>query len=457
MTAAFVLSRNAGVAIGIALGACISGLAIGFSMTRYSQMALAQLRNSDLRNSCRRRTGPFDALIVEVTQSLNKAEERTAEEQRSRRELEARAHVHRQTVRRLELALHNLQQGVLISDANKNIIYTNSSAQNILAACEKTSEQTSVDQAQALRHFISEASDRRNVTHRRTVEFDIPCDGRVVQFRAEAINIRTENGDHLGVVTLLTDISDTHRERTRHAEFVSSVAHELKTPMAGIKAYAELLIDGDCEDEEERQEFYRYIDGQVDRLTRMVNSMLNLARIESGIVEVNRENCELNDVLQAAFSTVQPTGDEKQIRMVCELSELYLPVHVDRDLMGQAIINLLSNAVKYTPQGGTVKLRSRMDETQAVIEVADSGMGIPTEDLPRVFDRFYRVQQNNKAASGTGLGLALVRYISEDIHGGSISVESTVGEGSRFIVRLPLGHRESGKKDRSQPRVCTTT
>src|SRR5690606_21104867 len=151
-----------------------------------------------------------------------------------------------------------------------------------------------------------------------------------------------------------------------------------------------------------------------------------LTRVESGVIKVQREDCELNDVLHKAFGVVQQLAAEKQIRLIPELSELYLAVHLDRDLFGQAVINLLSNAVKYTPAGGEVRLRSRMDEDQAVIEVRDTGMGIPAESLPRLFQRFYRVPENNHAAAGTGLGLALVHYIVAELHNGSIAIDSVV-------------------------------
>ena len=142
------------------------------------------------------------------------------------------------------------------------------------------------------------------------------------------------------------------------------------------------------------------------------------------------------------------------IKVISELSDMYLAAHIDQDLFGQAVINLLSNAVKYTPQGGELRLRSRMDEGDAVIEVRDTGMGIPTDSLPHIFDRFYRVEQNNKAAQGTGLGLALVHYVVTDVHGGHIDVQSEVNTGTCFTIRIPLGHK--GQPRREQERVLAS-
>jgi two-component system phosphate regulon sensor histidine kinase PhoR len=227
----------------------------------------------------------------------------------------------------------------------------------------------------------------------------------------------------------------------------------LKTPLSSMKAFIEMLADGDVTEFEQQLELYGFIDVQIDRLTRLINNMLNLARIESGVIKIQREDCGLNEVLEKALEVVAPMAHEKRIQLIPELSELYLPVNVDRDLFGQGVINLLSNAIKYTPEGGEVHLQSRMGEAEAVIEVRDNGMGIPEDSLPRLFQRFYRVPENNKAAAGTGLGLALVQYIVADVHNGRVSVSSKVNAGSCFTVQIPLGHRKSSKR-KTEPAAC---
>lgn len=240
---------------------------------------------------------------------------------------------------------------------------------------------------------------------------------------------------------VLSDIREQVNETAKQAQFVSSVSHELKTPLASIRAYTELLMD-DVDDPDERMEFLQFIEEQVDRLTRLVNNLLNFSRVESGVIKVQREDTDVNRIARKSLEIVASAAAEKKITITDELSDLYLPAHLDHDLFGQAIINLLSNAIKYTPNGGQVRLRTRMLEKEAVIEVQDNGMGIPADALPRLFERFYRVPQNSKAAPGTGLGLALVKYIVTNIHDGSISVNSLVGKGSTFSIRIPLGHRD---------------
>ena len=240
-----------------------------------------------------------------------------------------------------------------------------------------------------------------------------------------------------GAVVVLRDITDQKAAQQRYAEFVSAVSHEMKTPLSSIKAYVELLVDGDAEDDETREEFLSVINSQADRLHRLIDNVLNLARIESGVVEVSKQPQPLNAILQRACETVKPAAEAKGIALEAALSPMYLPVLVDPDQMLQAAINLLSNAVKYTPEGGKITLRSRDLDGQVQFEVEDSGVGLSPEDCERIFERFYRVKKDKSMAAGTGLGLPLAKSIVEDMHGGRLSVRSTLGEGSTFSVTLP--------------------
>ena len=280
-----------------------------------------------------------------------------------------------------------------------------------------------------------------------------------MKYRAESEPLADADGRPLGVALLARDATDAAAGQQNLGEFVSAVAHELKTPMAAIAAYAEMLRDGDIETPAERREVYGVIGEQCDRLTRLVENMLGLARIESGVVDVRRRDLELNDVLTSCAAVIRRLADEKEIALKLELSDLYLAVNVDPDLFGQAVTNLLSNAVKYTPAGGTVRLRSRLDGDRAVVEVRDSGMGIPAADLPHIFGRFYRVEANESAAKGTGLGLALVHSVTTELHDGSVSVDSEVGKGSRFTLSLPFGHRDARRppSDPAAPAPAKTT
>jgi two-component system phosphate regulon sensor histidine kinase PhoR len=188
--------------------------------------------------------------------------------------------------------------------------------------------------------------------------------------------------DDQGAVAVLTDISDQREIRRRHAEFVSAASHEMRTPLAGIRAYAELLLDGDAaEDNETLESFLGVIDTQADRLQRLIDNLLNIARIEAGVVKVDKQQQSLNELLDQAFRVVQPSAEEKQIKLVSDLSPMFLGILADRDMLMQCAINLLSNAVKYTDNGGTVTLRSKMEDTFVLFEVEDTGVGQPFEGV----------------------------------------------------------------------------
>jgi two-component system phosphate regulon sensor histidine kinase PhoR len=426
------------------LAACLASAGMTAAhLTRGARAAAAQLRRPELRDSTSRSTGIFAELLDEAAQRMCQIESAAQEASEDQIAIEAKSHMRKKEVGRLKSALDRLDNALVITDARDRPLFSNTAARDLLTQVGDAEELSSVP---AVAQLISDTRTRSAATDHRMTEFEVVVDNQPLAYRATAWLLGKNAADSNGIATIIEDIRDEQQTKTRHAEFVSSVCHEIKTPMASIKAYVELLIDGDVSEPAEQQEFFEFIETQVDRLTRLVDNMLNLARIESGVIELKREDCELNEILDKAFDVVKARADEKSIRLVSELSEMYLPVHPDKDLMGQAIINLLSNAIKYTPDGGEVRLRSRMDEGEAVIEVRDNGMGIPAAALPHLFERFYRVECNNKAAAGTGLGLALVHYIVTELHNGKISVESEVDEGTCFTARIPLGHRNRRPK-----------
>jgi len=244
------------------------------------------------------------------------------------------------------------------------------------------------------------------------------------------------SGAH-GAVAVLTDITSQKAIQKRNAEFVSSVSHEMKTPLSSIRAYIELLVDGEADDDATREEFLGVINSQADRLQRLIDNLLNLARIEAGVVAVNKNPLSLNELLAEAVGVMEPAAKDKSITLSAEYSPLYLGVLADRDMLLQAAINLLSNAVKYTKPGGNVTLRSRLSDQEVVFEVQDTGVGLSPEDCQKVFEKFYRVKKDREMAQGTGLGLALVKHIIEDVHSGRIEVTSELNQGSTFRVSLP--------------------
>ena len=370
---------------------------------------------------------------------------RASENERVRTEVRAR-HLGSQHGQ-LEEIVTGLTDPVLAIDHFDELVLSNPSAQQLFDLPSESLEERALRQMVRCEELVRLLTDtrRRKAPAQRTTEIKL-TDGRggqqLYQVTCRSISAAIDDGEptdpsEQSAIAILTEISDKKAIHKRHAEFVSAAAHEMKTPLAGIKAYVELLADGEAEDEETCEEFLEVINGQADRLQRLIDNMLNLARIEAGVVEVRKQTHSLNELLEEAAGVVAPAAERKRIELAMNLSSMYLGVLADRDMILQSAINLLSNAIKYTDVGGTVTLRSRVDGTEAAFEVEDTGVGLSPEDCEKVFDKFYRVKKDSQMASGTGLGLPLAKHIVEDVHGGRLALKSELGKGSTFRVALP--------------------
>jgi len=357
--------------------------------------------------------------------------------------LEIRARRSAEQAERAVNILSGLPEAVIAIDAYDAVLLANPSAQRLFGF-EETAPGPSVSRRAPSARWQATLNQlhRHRTPSGRTEELELEAEGvkRWYQVTTTAVRIGppgSEGEGEQGAVAVFRDISAQKTNRRHNAEFVSAASHEMKTPLAGIKAYVELLADGDAQDEATREEFLGVINGQADRLQRLIDNLLNIARIEAGVVQVSKQGRPLNEILDEAYRVVLPQSEAKRIKLIRDLSPLYLGVHADRDLLLQAAINLLSNAVKYTPPEGTVTLRSRLLDAEVQFEVEDTGVGLSDDDCRRVFDKFYRVEKNKQMAPGTGLGLPLAKYIVEDVHNGALTVESELGRGSTFRVTLP--------------------
>jgi two-component system, OmpR family, phosphate regulon sensor histidine kinase PhoR len=391
-------------------------------------------------------------LVGAIERSLDLLANRLREAEHNRAAAEIRARRATKRSEQIEQVLAGMPEPIIAIDQFDDLVLANPSAERLFQFDCRSAGERALGELVRCEKLIELLTDvrRRKSPATRTAELclsDPDPDGDPLHAgqgsaaRWYSVTARGftagEANRPLGAVAVLRDISVQKVVQQRNAEFVSAVSHEMKTPLAGIKAYVELLADGDAEDEATREEFISVINSQADRLQRLIDNLLNLARIEAGVVNVNKQPQSLNDLLEETLHLVQPAAEQKNIRLQSDLSGMYLGVLVDRDMAMQAAINLLSNAVKYTPSGGTVTLRSRTEGNYIQFEVEDTGVGLSEEDCTKVFQKFYRVKKDQQMASGTGLGLPLAKHIVEDVHGGSLTLESQLGVGSRFIVALP--------------------
>lgn len=340
-----------------------------------------------------------------------------------------------------EAVLSSMVEGVLAVDADERVIAVNAAAARLLETEPAEAEGKTIQEVVRnpdLQHVVAQTLDGH-----RPVEADI-----VMRVGAEDRNLQANGtllrgdgeGDNVGAVVVLNDVTRLKRLEAVRRDFVANVSHELKTPVTSIKGFAETLQDGALEDPEAARRFVRIIAGQADRLNSIIEDLLALSTLEqSGDSPVLQlEEADLCDVVAVALEVCGPKAEAKRIELR-EQCQGALLARVSPPLLEQAVVNLVDNAIKYSADGSVVEVALAEGEHEIVVSVRDQGQGIPREHLARLFERFYRVDKaRSRNLGGTGLGLAITKHIAQ-IHGGRVSVDSTVGLGSTFRIHLPRG------------------
>lgn len=249
--------------------------------------------------------------------------------------------------------------------------------------------------------------------------------------------------EETGAVLVLHDITEVRRLELIRRDFVANVSHELKTPLTAIKGYVETLLDGGLDDRENNLRFLKKVEVHANRLTALITDLLSLSRIESGDAITRKEPVEVALALNASVNRLAPSAEKKSVRLGVRALEPEVRIVGDTEALNQIFDNLIDNAIKYTESGGRVDVTLSRANGKVVFEVTDTGVGIPEEELPRIFERFYRVDKaRSRELGGTGLGLSIVRHLVNALDG-EVSVRSKLGSGSTFTVSLPLYERDS--------------
>jgi len=262
-------------------------------------------------------------------------------------------------------------------------------------------------------------------------EIEIEEAGRSLNIRMVVLHDRNAPS----LLIFLRDITEEKRVETIKKDFVANVSHELRTPLASIKGYSETLLDDDVE-REKQKEFLEIIDRHATRMSRIIDDLLILSRLESSAVSLESSTVDMRELIGTTVKGARKGAQDKSITIQADLPDVLPPVMGDRDRLEQVVVNLIDNAIKYTPSGGhiTITAEGRNDEVR--VDVIDTGIGIPENDISRIFERFYRVDKaRSRALGGTGLGLAIVKHIIQG-HNGRLDVKSELGAGSTFSFFL---------------------
>jgi two-component system phosphate regulon sensor histidine kinase PhoR len=257
--------------------------------------------------------------------------------------------------------------------------------------------------------------------------------GKVLSVQAVPLSGSPERG----VVLVFHDTSEMRRLERLRQDFAANVSHELKTPLAVIKACVETLLDGALDDAQNRRSFVQQVSEQADRLHALILDLLTLSRIESGTEAFAFQPVSLSKAVADCVEQSQPRAIGKGQELLAAVDGQDVVAWADQEAVHEILQNLIDNALKYTPSGGRITVGCRQEDGQCTLEVADTGIGIGETDLSRVFERFYRVDKaRSRELGGTGLGLSIVKHLASAMKGG-VEARSRPGHGSTFIVRLP--------------------
>lgn len=337
----------------------------------------------------------------------------------------------------LDAILASMVEGVLAVDTDEQIITLNGAAGRLLdlqpADAEGKPIQAVVRNV-ALQELVTEALSNPSPVEREIVLHNLG--EQVVQ--AHGTVLRDAEGRRFGAVIVLNDVTRLRRLEQVRRDFVANVSHELRTPITSIKGFVETLLDGALADRQEAERFLNIVLNQSNRLNAILEDLLALSRIEEGEEKgrIQLEEYRLKYAIDTAIQLCGHKAQEKGIQIETSCPE-ELVGRVNPPLLEQALVNLIDNAVKYSEQGQTITVSASAGEEGTVIAVEDRGCGIPRDHLPRLFERFYRVEKaRSRRMGGTGLGLAIVKHIAK-AHGGRVDVQSTPGKGSTFTLHLP--------------------
>lgn len=354
-------------------------------------------------------------------------------------QLDARIHDVLQQRNEREAILSSMVEGVLAIDLDERVLSLNQAAARLLGiALDKAQTRTlqEVVRNRELQRLVSEVLTRQLPV---ATDFEILSrEGEKRHIHAQGTVLYDPQNHPMGALVVLHDVTRLKKLENVRRDFVANVSHELKTPVTSIKGFVETLLDGAMHNPADAQRFLRIVASQADRLNSIIEDLLTLSRLEQGSdkAEISLEPGAIRQMLLTAVEVCLLKAEAKQIRVEIACDE-GLSTRINAALLEQAVVNLVDNAIKYSPAGQKVHVTAFPEGDEVVIRVEDQGAGIPKEHLPRIFERFYRVDRaRSRELGGTGLGLAIVKHIAQ-VHGGYATVKSTVGEGSVFCIHLP--------------------
>jgi len=342
---------------------------------------------------------------------------------------------------KLQSALTSMNEALVAVDRSYKIILINPVARSLFDIEEPNiygKHVLEVIKNNKLHDTLKEILDN-NIIGQKEITIDYPK-YKILKIYTNFIKLDRDPNRIIGVMALIQDVTEVRKLENMRSDFVANVSHELKTPLTSIAGFIETLKNGAIKNEKVRDRFLDIIEIETERLTRLIEDLLSLSAIESGKLIYSKEQIMINETVEEINLMVGPLIKQKNLNYQTEVESALPPIVGNKDWFKQMIINLIDNAIKYTPEEGLIKLLVYKRYKNLFIVVKDTGIGIPKGDIPRLFERFYRVDKaRSRKIGGTGLGLAIVKHIVLAFFG-DIRVSSEVGKGTEFVLKIPLEH-----------------
>lgn len=340
--------------------------------------------------------------------------------------------------------MENMASGVLLIDQQGTILLANPAIADILDATVDDLIQKHVKEVARnsdLIQLVEECYESKKQV-RKDIHFYFPNTRIIDAHLAPYVH---RNGQFKGIIAVLHDVTEVRRLERMRSEFVANVSHELKTPVTSVKGFAETLLDGAIDDPEAARHFLEIIYKESERLDRLIKDLLYLSQIEHQQLPLQVVKFNLNSVVHNVMEALKNQIENKK-QQIDIVNKGVVWLEGDRDKIEQIIMNLLSNAISYTPEAGKITMKLWEEKEKVYFQISDTGIGISQKDIPRIFERFYRVDKaRSRSSGGTGLGLAIVKHLIES-HRGMITVDSMEGVGTTFTVTLPKTQPSASKQ-----------
>lgn len=333
---------------------------------------------------------------------------------------------------RLSTILDNMADGIITTDNEGTILLANRATGKLLGI--ESENITAQPLIEAVREYEMHDILKLclNTGQEQVAQFESGSTNRYLR----AIAVPIINDRKNGAILLIQDLTELRGLQSMRRELIGNVSHELRTPLAGIKAMVETLQDSAANDPQATSDFLKRIEDEVDRMSQLVAELTELSRIETGVTELKLEPVNLNSLIDAVITQLNPLAERQTLSLRTEFANDLPDVRADRERIRGVIVNLIHNAIKFSQPGGYIKAATSLSDDSIIVEITDIGAGIALKDLPRIFERFYKVDRS-RSGGGTGMGLAIAKHVVE-AHGGSIRVQSEEGKGSTFSFSLPL-------------------